>query len=240
MRLRDAPARTGPASRGRFDTNPRDRQARSGMSLDSEQLSRGRDPDTSRYARELAAIQSSLAQGQSNQRTPQRIVIAGVNTGSDASTVARGLATTCAASGFRVLLVDADLDRPTLHHDFALSNQVGLGDLLSGSDSPHRLPQETALPNLAVIAAGSKRSDFASLLARERIFHRLEPIAQHFDYIIADAGTLPPALVGRVSADADNVIIAVKEHVSSVRDLESMLRALQAEAGPDPSVLMIE
>lgn len=205
-----------------------------------KRVSSGADPDTNRYAGELKAILSSLAEGQSLHNTPQRIVVAGVRTGADASMVARGLATTCAASGFRVLLVDADIEHPTVHRDFGISNEFGLTDLLSSSDSPHRLAQQTGLPNLAVITAGFKISNFASLLARERLFHRLQPISHHFDYIIADAGTLSPALVGRISADADSVVVAVKEHVSSIREVNSMLRSLQAEAGPEPAILMIE
>ena len=199
----------------------------------------GTNADTTRYARELKAILARLANSQSPQRTQQRMVIAGVDTGPAASAVARGLATTCAASGFRVLLIDMNLDDETVQREFGVSNELGLGDLLSSSGSPHRFPQATNLPNLAVITAGSRRRDFSSLLSRERVFHRLEPIARHFEYIIIDAGALAPSLVGRVSEGADNVIVAVKEHVSSVRELGSMLRTLRAETGPEPAVLMI-
>jgi Mrp family chromosome partitioning ATPase len=192
------------------------------------------------YVRELRTILSNLAKGGSQQRTPQRIVVTGVNIGTDGSMVARDLAATCAASGFRVLLVDANLNKPTVHRQFGVSNSAGLSNLLATADFPNRLPQSTAFPNLAVMAAGPKPPNYSGLLARERVFHRLEPIAHHFDYIVADAGTLPPSLVGRLSAGADNVLVVVKEHVSSMRELESMVRTLGAEGGPQPAVLMVE
>lgn len=202
-------------------------------------LSNAAEP-ASPYARELRKLLSNLAKGQSVQRTPQRLVVAGVNTSTEASTVAASLATTCAGSGFRALLVDANLDGPTVHRAFGVSNDVGLSNLLASAEPPHRFVQSTAFPNLAVVAAGPKLPNFSSLLARERVFHRLQPIASSFEYIIADCGSLSPSLVGRLSAGADNVIVAVKEHVSSMRDLSSMIHTLQAESVASPSVLMIE
>jgi Mrp family chromosome partitioning ATPase len=58
------------------------------------------------YAQEMRKLLFNLAGGHAVQRTPQRMVITGVNTVSEASTVAVSMAMTCAASGFRVLLVD--------------------------------------------------------------------------------------------------------------------------------------
>lgn len=192
------------------------------------------------YARELRKLLSNLAKGQSVQRTPQRLVVAGVNTPTEASTVAASLATTCAGSGFRTLLVDANLEGAGVHRAFGLSNDFGLSNLLASAEPPHRFVQSTNFSNLAVIVAGPKLPNYSSLLARERVFHRLQPIAGSFEYIIADCGSLSPSLVGRLSAGADNVIVAVKEHVSSMRDLSSMIHTLQAESVASPSVLMIE
>jgi receptor protein-tyrosine kinase len=192
------------------------------------------------YARELRQLLSSLAKGQAVQRTPQRLVVAGVNTSTEASTVAASLATTCAGSGFRTLLVDANLEQPSVHRYFGASNEVGLVNLLGSAEPPHRFVQSTAFSNLAVITAGPRLPNYSSLLSRERVFHRLQPIANSFEYIIADCSALSSSLVGRLSAGADNVIVAVKEHVSSMRELSSMIHTLQAESVASPSVLMIE
>jgi Mrp family chromosome partitioning ATPase len=191
-------------------------------------------------AADLKHVLATLAKGNSGRRATQRVVVAGANTGSDASRIAWGLALTSAASGFRVLLVDTNLNRPGAHSHFAISNDFGLSDLLIGSDSPHRFPQSTRIPNLAVIAAGTHASTYASLLARGRVFHRLEPLAKYFDYIIADAGSLTPALLARVSEGADNVVVAVRQHASSMQELASLVRTLRDEAAPEACVLMIE
>lgn len=192
------------------------------------------------YADGLKRVFAQLGKGHAVGRAAQRVVVAGVSGGFDASRIAWGLALTGVASGFRVLLVDANLNRPVAHTQFGVSNDFGLSDLLIGSESPHRFPQSTSIPNLAVIAGGTKLSIYAGLLARERIFHRLEPIATYFDYIIADAGTLSPTLLARVSDGADNVILTAKRHVSSMHELASVVRTLREISAPEPSVLMIE
>ena len=192
------------------------------------------------YADDLKHVLATLAKGHSVKRSTQRIVVAGVNTEFDASRVAWGLALTSAGSGFRVLLVDANLHRPAAHTQFGVSNDFGLTDLLFGSEAPHRFPQSTPVPNLAVIAAGPKLSVYAGLLSREQLFHRLQPLAKYFDYVIVDAARLTPALVGRVSEGADNVIVTAKQHGSSMRELATLVRTLRDAGAPEASVLMLE
>jgi Mrp family chromosome partitioning ATPase len=198
------------------------------------------DDDIETYADELKRVFAQLGKGHAVGRAAQRVVIAGVTGGFDASRIAWGLALTSVSSGFRVLLVDANLNRPAAHTQFGISNDFGLSDLLMGSESPHRFPQSTSIPNLAVIAAGPKLSIYAGLLARERLFHRLEPLAPYFDYIITDAGTLSPTLLARVSEGADNVIVTARQHASSMHELASVVRTLRDVSAPEPSVLMIE
>ena len=198
------------------------------------------DSQIKAYAEDLKRVLATLSTDHSVRRATQRVVVAGVNSGFDASRIAWGLALTSAGSGFRVLLVDTNLNRPAAHAQFGVSNDFGLSDLLASSEPPHRFPQSTRIPNLAVIAAGPKLSIHASLLAREQLFRRLQPLASYFDYIIADAGTLTPALTARVSTGADNVILTVRQHVSSMQDLAGMVRTLRDVDAPEPSVLMIE
>lgn len=224
-------------------TSPREERGTSGQdreTFDAQAEAIASDRQIRSYAEELKHVLATLAKDHSIRRSTQRVVVAGVNSGFDASRIAWGLALTSAGSGFRVLLVDANLNRPAAHAQFGVSNDFGLSDLLVSSDSPHRFPQSTQMPNLAVIAAGPKLSIYASLLAREQVFHRLQPLARYFDYIIADAGSLSPALLARVSEGADNVILTVRQHVSSMHELASVVRTLRDVAAPEPSVLMIE
>jgi Mrp family chromosome partitioning ATPase len=189
---------------------------------------------------QLRELLNALAQGQAFQRTPQRLVVTGVHTETEASFLAQNLALTCARSGYRVLLVDANFNAPSVHKSFGLSNAFGLSTLLASADPPHALPQATAVPNLAAITIGPECLNWSSLLNRELVFHRIEPLAASFDYMLIDCGNLAPSLVGRVSAGADNVVVAVKEHVSSMRELAAIVETLRGEGVREPAILMVE
>jgi Mrp family chromosome partitioning ATPase len=188
---------------------------------------------------QLRELLNVLAQGQAVQRTPQRLVITGVHTETEASFLATNLALICARSGYRVLLVDANFKRPSVHRSFGLSTSLGLSTLLTSPNPPHALPQATPVPNLAAITIGPDCPNWSSLINREQIFHRLEPLAPSFDYMIVDCGNVAPSLVGRISTGADNVVVAVKEHVSSMRELQMIVETLRSEGVAEPAVLMV-
>jgi Mrp family chromosome partitioning ATPase len=199
-----------------------------------------RRQSNSRFATQLRELVATLSANRTAQAGAHSIVLSGVGTDESSSVVAASLAVTCAVTGFQVLLVDANLSRPRLHSMFGLANGFGLSDLLGSANPPNLLPQATSIPNLAVICAGSRVSNYASLLSRQRVKHRLDPIAGAFDYIIIDASGLPPSLLAPISAGVDNVVIAVKRHVSSIRTLEATMRLLTDEGVHNSSILIIE
>lgn len=199
-----------------------------------------RRQSNSKFAAQLRDLATTLSGNRPGEAGPHSIVLSGVDTREDSSVVAASLAVTCAATGFQVLLVDANLTRPKVHSMFGVSNEYGLSDLLGSSNPPNFLPQATSIPNLAVIAAGSRVSNYASLLSRQRVRHRLDPIASAFDYIIIDASGLPASLLARVALGVENVVIAVKRHVSSIRALESTMRLLTDEGVQNSSILILE
>lgn len=194
----------------------------------------------SQFAARLRQIVAGITGSRSARTFTHCVVMASVGARADTSLVAAALAVTCATTGYRVLLVDANLARPRLHALFGVSNQVGLSDLLGGVDPPNFLAQTTSIPNLALIAAGSRVFDHASLLSRQRVRHRLDSIARAFDYMIIDGSSLPPALLARLAADSEQVIVAVKRHRSSLNDLDSALRVLREEGIDNSSVLILE
>lgn len=205
--------------------------------VQADEVTIAQDPE---LAVSLKALLATLSGGQALQHTPQRIVLTGVQAGSEGSMLASNLALTCADEGYRVLLVDANLSAPMVAQNLGLSNHAGLSNLLSEAGSPNALVQATAHPNLAAITIGPACLNLASLLNRVPLFHRLEPLARRYDYMVVDCGSVPSSLVGRVCVGADKVVVAVKEHVSSMRELTTTVEALRGDGGCDPVILMVE
>jgi protein-tyrosine kinase len=96
--------------------------------------------------------------------------------------------------GRRVLLIDADLRRPSVHDVFGISGRHGLCDALRSERAQFQFSRVSE--NLWVLPAGSLDADPMAALASRQIERFLDDVASHFDWILVDA---PP--IG-VMADA--------------------------------------
>jgi capsular exopolysaccharide synthesis family protein len=93
----------------------------------------------------------------------------------------------------QVLLVDADLRRPSIHELFRLDNRTGLVDILKQDTAETRLPAQELSPTLWVMTAGHPTSDPMGGLVSESMKQFLAEAAEQFDWIVLD--TPPVALL---------------------------------------------
>jgi len=92
----------------------------------------------------------------------------------------------------RVLLIDADLRRPSVHDVFQLPNRVGLSNSLRQPEGG-RLPVQHVMPRLWILPAGRPDPDPMSSLVSDTMKQLLVDAAEQFDWIIVD--TPPVALL---------------------------------------------
>jgi capsular exopolysaccharide synthesis family protein len=121
--------------------------------------------------------------------------------GEGKTTTTADLAVTLAKAGKRVIAVSCDLRKPRLHAFFALSNEVGLVDLLRDTQmSAEAMQRVPGIDKLRVIASGASPHDPAELLGSETMIRLLEALRAHADYVLLDT---PPVL-----AVADALLLA--------------------------------
>jgi capsular exopolysaccharide synthesis family protein len=96
------------------------------------------------------------------------------------------LARNFAELGQKVLLIDADLRRPSLHHFFGGQENVGLTNYLAGNAKPPELFQKTDLRTLVFMASGPLPPNPAELLAGPKMLSLLSIAAEKFDIVIID------------------------------------------------------
>ncbi len=101
------------------------------------------------------------------------------------------LAYVCAQTGQSVLIVDADLRRPTQHKYLGISRENGLADLLQGKGEPYEYIKPTNIPNLHIITAGKITSDRVGLMNATKIREILADLRQRYDVVLFDS---PPIL----------------------------------------------
>jgi succinoglycan biosynthesis transport protein ExoP len=117
------------------------------------------------------------------------------------TTTAVNLALALAIGGAKVLLIDADMRRPSLHKALRLKNEKGLAQLLAEKARMREVVQATVHPNLLAVTAGLTPSNPSELLASERMKAFIQTLSESpFDWVIIDT---PPVL-----AVTDAVILA--------------------------------
>lgn len=124
------------------------------------------------------------------------LVVTSALAGEGKSTIALGLAISAARLHQRVLLIDADLRRPSLHKQLDLPNDWGLSTLLATNtpllnQNGIQLPGQYADISLSVLTAGPSPADPAKLLSSQRMKELMAVFEQNFDLVVLDA---PPVL----------------------------------------------
>ena len=107
------------------------------------------------------------------------------------STIAANLALTLALEGKRVVLVDADLRRPSLHKLFGIRPPLGLTTALVDGTEPHGLCHNFNDMPLKILTAGISPPNSSELLGSNRMKLVLKSLAEKADFVILDC---PPTL----------------------------------------------
>lgn len=116
------------------------------------------------------------------------------------STTVANLAVTFAQLGKKVLLVDADLRKPTVHYTFGVNNLFGFTTVLTKQRPLESVVRETEIQDLYVLTSGPIPPNPAELLISKSMEQFIEEAKEQFDYILFDT---PPLL-----AVADPQILA--------------------------------
>jgi polysaccharide biosynthesis transport protein len=129
------------------------------------------------------------------------------------SEVCANLAAAIAQVGRRVLLVDADMRRPTQHHIWDLTNAVGLSNVIIDRVALEEAVEEV-MPNLYVLPSGVIPPNPMALLDSKRMASLVETFSQDFDFVIFDtsplAGTADAAVLGKLT---DGIVLVVRPGV---------------------------
>lgn len=124
--------------------------------------------------------------------------------GEGKTTVAAGLATAIALSGHAVVLIEADMRRPTLHHHFELGHdRRGLATALIERVDPRELlrPGAAGLSSLSVLPSGPQPPNTAELLGSAEMATVIDRLRGEAEFIILDAPPLLPVADAQVLLD---------------------------------------
>lgn len=144
----------------------------------------------------------------------QTLVVTSANPGEGKITVAGNLALALAQGESKVLLVDCDMRRPSIHKTFKISNTYGISDLLVGNKKLESVANKYN-DNLSIVPAGKIPPNPAEMLASKAMTAFLEEMKNYFDYIVLDTPPLQAVTDAQVlSTKVDGSLIVVRAGVT--------------------------
>lgn len=153
------------------------------------------------------ALQFSTPEGM-----PRVLMVTSTSMGEGKSTTALSLAMQVAQTGKKVLVIDGDLRKASLHTSLALDNQTGLTNYLAGDAKPVDITSTTEVPNLFAITSGPLPPNPAELIGSSKMVSLLALAAEKFDHVIVDGppvlGLADAPLLGSIT-DATMLVVEV-------------------------------
>ncbi|QTQ33499.1 Putative exopolysaccharide biosynthesis protein [Aromatoleum bremense] len=151
-----------------------------------EQLDDPRSGFSEAYRSLRTAMQFSTQDG-----IPKVLMVTSASMGEGKSTTALALAINLSQMGAKVLLLDADLRKASMHRKLGLANTAGLTNYLAGDSRPVDVTQPTPYDKLFVITSGPLPPNPAELLGSAKMVALLDVAKDRFDCVIVDG---PPVL----------------------------------------------
>ena len=161
------------------------------------------------------------------------IMVTSAMPGEGKTDVVVNLGVVLAQNGLKVLLMDADMRRPSIHNRLAINNHLGLGQLFSHPElAVDYSLQPTRIKGLTALTSGDSLPNPSELLGSHYMGSILKGLKSHYDIVLIDT---PPALVVTDSAVmlglVEGVIFVIKPgstHLAPLRRMVDQYRHLNA------------
>jgi capsular exopolysaccharide synthesis family protein len=161
----------------------------------------------SKYAEAYRVLRTNILFSRKDDKL-NSIVVVSAGAGEGKSTTTMNLATVFAQTGQRVLMVDSDLRRPTLHKLLHVGNNIGLTNYLLKQKTLEEVVQTTSVPRLDFMASGKLPNSSMGVLGSAQMREMIAELKQRYDFIFFDS---PPILgVSDASVLASEVDLVVQ------------------------------
>ena len=194
----------------------------------SEAIKDPRSPLSEAYRSFATALQFTTESG-----LPRSIAVTSSGPGEGKSTTVVAIGRYFAQVGLKVLIVDADLRKPSLHSKLGLDSSTGLSNFLTGASLPPEVIQKTDHPNLAFMASGTLPPNAADLLGGTRLYSLISLGSEVFDLIIFNSppvlGLADAQLISGAAAATAFVVGAADQKKEMIRSALRRLRFARAK-----------
>lgn len=155
------------------------------------------------------------------------IVITSSEPGEGKSTTAGNLALCMAQGDKKVILVDCDLRRPSIHKKFKVSNLAGLSDVIIGKSDLSKVMHRYN-KNLVLLTSGKIPPNPSEMLSSKSMENLLEKLRENFDYVILDTPPVQAVTDSQIlSTKADGTILVVRAERTKKESVNNAINLLK-------------
>ncbi|WP_297420849.1 CpsD/CapB family tyrosine-protein kinase [Clostridium sp.] len=159
------------------------------------------------------------------------IVVTSANPQEGKSTVSGNLALSFAQNGKKVIIIDCDLRKPSIHKKFNISNLCGFSEVMIGKETLENAIQEYK-SNMHILPSGKIPPNPSEMISSTTMSDLLERLKEEYDIIILDSPPLDAFTDGQIlSTKVDGTILVVlagESKIESVKEAKNLLNRVGA------------
>lgn len=190
---------------------------------------------------ELSAKYSQLTEAFRSLRTsvllsaadqpPRSLVVSSAQPGEGKTTVSTNLAISLAQLGQRVLLIDGDLRRPSVHRAFGIRDSLGVVSYLTGQRDWREAVEKISVPGLEVLVSGPIPPNPAELLSSDRMKRLIKEALEEYKFVVVDSPPLLNVADSRILATLVEGVVLVIKGGETPRELARRAHAYAVDVG---------
>lgn len=185
------------------------------------------DKDPRSIAAESYRVLRTSLEYSSIDKDLKSIVVTSSEPGEGKSTVAGNLASIIAQNNKKVIIIDCDLRRPTIHKKFGISNSIGLTEYIIGKNDLNNVIH-ILNENFSVITSGRIPPNPSEILSSKSMENLLKALSVCYDYVILDTPPLRAVTDAQILAGkCDGTILVVRAESTSKESITKAYKELE-------------